>query len=204
MVRGATHKTTTTALLASLKDSNEEGVWREFDDRYRPVLHAFARKLGLNRTDAEELAQSTLAEFTQAYRDGRYDRSKGRLSSWIIAIARNQAAERWRARGRAAGGRDDSVLDQVPDEQHATRLWTAEQERTIFARAWELVCSAGRTSESTLKAFELVAIRGMPAAAVAAECGLTVDEVYVAKSRVSRRLREVVEELTAAYTEDGP
>lgn len=198
----AIHKTTTTALLESLKDPGQDAVWREFDARYRPVLCAFAQKIGLNRTDAEEIAQGTLVEFMAAYREGRYDRSKGRLSSWIIAIARNQIGRRARFKGRAAEHRGDSALGQLHDPAQATRLRAAEQKRVIFARAWELLNTAGHTAATTLRAFELVAVRDMPPAAVAAECGMTLDEVYVAKSRVSKRLRELAEELTAAYGED--
>lgn len=199
---GASHKTTTTALLESLKDPGQEAVWREFDARYRPVLFAFARKLGLNRTDAEELAQAALVEFTRAYREGNYDRSKGRLSSWIIAIAHKQVAMRWRAKGQVAERRGESALGQLDSPAHMTQVWAAEQERVILARAWQLLTTAGRTSAATLKAFELVAMRDVSPAAVAAECGMSVEEVYVAKSRVSKRLRELVEELTAGYTEE--
>ncbi|MFO0874665.1 MAG: hypothetical protein U0575_11945 [Phycisphaerales bacterium] len=36
----------------------------------------------------------------------------------------------------------------------------------------------------------------------ARECGMSVDEVYTAKARVTRRLREIVDNLTAAWRED--
>lgn len=179
-----------------------DAVWREFDARYRPVLCGIARNVGLTPTDAEEVAQATLVDFVRAYRQGSYDRSKGRLSTWIIAIAYNRIATHWRSQGRAKQRRGDSALQDLPNRPHLTRMWAAEQQRVIFARAWELLRTAGRTSETTLKAFELAAIRGTPPAVVAAECGMTLDEVYVAKTRVSKRLRELVKELTAAYGEE--
>ncbi|MCC6678088.1 MAG: sigma-70 family RNA polymerase sigma factor [Phycisphaerales bacterium] len=202
MTGPAIHNTTTTALLESLKDPGQDAVWREFDARYRPVLFALAQRIGLNRTDAEEIAQATLVEFIAAYRAGRYDRSRGRLSSWIIGIARNQIGKCARSKGRAAEHRGDSAIAQLHDPAQATRLWAAEQKRVNLARAWEMLLAARRTSAATLKAFELFAIRGTPAAAVAAECGMTIEDVYVAKSRVSKRLRDLVEELNAAYRED--
>jgi RNA polymerase sigma-70 factor (ECF subfamily) len=198
-----TRQTTTTLLLESLKDPGRDAVWREFDARYRPVLCAIARKVGLKPAEAEEIAQETLAEFVRAYREGKYDRTKGRLSSWIIAIARHRIAMRWRSKGRAKEKRGDSALGELNNRTHLTRVWAAEQERVIFARAWEMLRTTGRTAEKTLKAFELVAMRGMPAAAAAADCGMTLEEVYIAKNRVTKRLRELVEELTAAYGEDS-
>ena len=56
--------------------------------------------------------------------------------------------------------------------------------------------------DRTLQAFELVALRGVPPSEVGPQCGMSVDQVYVAKSRVTKRLREVVADLTAAFEED--
>lgn len=190
-------------LLESLKDSEKDTVWREFDGRYRPILCAMAGKVGLDAVDAEEIAQETLAEFVRAYREGRYDRSKGRLSSWIIAIARNRIVMTWRSKGRAKLMHGDSALAELGSRTRLTHIWAAERERVTFGRAWELIRASGRMGEKTLRAFELVAMRGTPPAAVAAECGMTLEEVYIAKSRVTKRLRELVRELTTAYSEDA-
>jgi RNA polymerase sigma-70 factor, ECF subfamily len=194
--------TTTTLLLESLKDPARDSVWSEFDARYRPILIAFSRQLGLNDADAEEVAQETLAEFLRAYREGRYDRTKGRLSSWIISIARNRISDRRRKWARRKEHRGDSALADLSNRTRLTRVWAVERQRVIFERAWELLRTTGRTAEKTLKAFELVAMRGTPPEAAAAECGMTLDEVYIAKNRVTKRLREIVEQLTDAYGEE--
>ena len=59
---------TTTALLDGLFDSANQSIWREFDARYRPILMAFARRLGLNRDNAADVTQETLACFVRDYR----------------------------------------------------------------------------------------------------------------------------------------
>lgn len=192
--------TTTTALLESLKDPGQDAVWREFDARFRPLLTALAVRLGLDVGEAEDVAQETLAEFVRAYREGKYDRTRGRLSSWVIAIAKNRIARRRRAVGRHAGRRGDSALADLGDTAQLAALWDEEERHLIILRAMELL-RAGRASEAKLRAFELVAMRGVPAEEAARECGMTVDEVYTAKSRLTIRLRELVEELTAAYRE---
>lgn len=198
-----TRQATSTSLLESLKDSKNDAVWREFDARYRPILCAFARNMGLKPADAEEIAQKTLTEFVKAYQEGRYDRSKGRLSSWIISIARNHIAMMWRSNGRSKEKCGESALVVLRNRTRLTQIWTVERERFIFARAWETLHTTGRMSEKSLKAFELVAMHGTPPAAAAAVCGMTLEEVYIAKTRVTKRLREMVEELTAAYGEDS-
>jgi RNA polymerase sigma-70 factor (ECF subfamily) len=195
--------TTTTALLDSLKDPDQGAIWTEFDARYRPVLCAIARRVGLTSTDAEEVAQATLVEFVGAYREGRYERAKGRLSSWLIGIAHNRIAMCWRAKGRGAGRDGESVLADLRNRTQASQVWTVERERVIFARAWQMLHATGNTADKTLRAFELVAMRGLSPAVTAAECGMTIDDVYVAKARVTKRLRELAEELTAAYEDES-
>src|SRR5882672_6361039 len=91
---------TTTLLLAGLTDPANREIWREFDDRYRPVLQAFARRLGLADEDADEIAQDVLARFVERYRAGEYDRERGRLRSWIFGIARTRVADWRRSRAR--------------------------------------------------------------------------------------------------------
>jgi len=196
---------TTTRLIEDLRDPANAVAWSAFDERYRPVLTGFARVLGFMPEDAEELAQGTLAEFAFAYRAGRYERGRGRLSSWLIGIARNVGAEMRRRRGAHRGG-GDSVIAELPqvdaEEAHLTRVWAKERDAAILVEAMAKLRASTRMEEHTMRAFELVALRGVPAEVVAAQCGIDVDSVYVIKNRLTKRLREIVRELTTAYDEE--
>jgi RNA polymerase sigma factor (sigma-70 family) len=192
---------TTTRLLDALKDAHNEPVWAQVDGRYRPVIAGLARRLGLRDEDAEEVAQQALSEFVRCYRDGKYDRSKGRLSSWILGIAHHTTLRLIRngARATLPGG---TVMSEVPDEASLRSIWVDERDRTILNRAMQLLREDSSIDERTIQAFELVAMRGVPAAEVGVQCRMTADQVYVAKSRVTKKLRELVEELTRAFEED--
>jgi len=193
---------TTTRLLDALKDLGNEPAWAQIDARYRPVIAGLARRIGLSESDAEEVAQQTLATFVREYRDGRYDRSKGRLSSWILGIARNTALHLRRTNQRPADSAAAPLPD-VPDERELRPIWDEERDRTIFDRAMGVLRDESAVDDRTLRAFELVALRGAPASAAASQCGMSVDQVYVARSRVTKRLRDLVGELTAAFEEDA-
>ena len=80
---------TTTQLLEGLADPANQAVWQVFDARYRPVLLAFARRLDLSAEDAADVAQEALTRFMTALREGRFDRDRGRLRSWMVGIARH-------------------------------------------------------------------------------------------------------------------
>lgn len=193
---------TTTQLLESLKDPSNQGSWTALDDRYRPVLAAFARRLGLSDDDAAEVAQLTLSEFAADYRAGRYDRSRGRLSSWMIGIARNRIADRGRALMRQRQLRGESALAEIPDDRTISEAWETARQKVIFERALEVLRSETRLNDRTVLAFELCALRNSPPESAAAECGMTVAEVYVAKNRAIKKLREIVAQFTQEFDEE--
>lgn len=192
---------TTTRLLDALRDLGNEPVWAHIDARYRPVLAGLARRLGLNEADADEVAQQALAEFVRAYRDGRYDRSKGRLSSWILGIAHHTTLHAIRS-GRREIAVGSTALSEVPDEAALRSIWEDERDRSILERALGMLRDESSVDDRTLLAFELFALRGVPVAEVGVRCAMSVDQVYVAKSRVTKRLKQLVEELTLAFEED--
>lgn len=195
---------TTTQLIEDLRDAQNDAAWAGFDARYRPVLIGFASKLGFSGDDASELAQQALVEFSHAYRAGKYERGKGRLSSWLIGIARNIGSD-MRRRARAQVPQGGSAIDEaeadIPDEQLLTRIWAKEREAAILAQALETLRTSAKLEDHTMQAFELFALRGVPAEEVALQCGMSIETVYVVKNRLTKRLREIVSELTCAYDE---
>lgn len=194
--------TTTTLLLESLKDPSNLPVWEEFDARYRPVLVGFARHLGASAEDAEDVAQTTLVEFIRQYRAGKYERGRGRLSSWILTIARYRVADTKRGKARRQEFRGESAIVDLPRDDEVQTAWDTSRRRAIIALALQSLREKTKIEENNIRAFELVAIRGMPAEEVAKDCGLSVDQVYVAKNRVTAKLRQYVEEMTKAFEEE--
>ncbi len=191
---------TTTQLIKDLRDPGNGTAWGGFDARYRPVLIAFARRIGFSTDDASELAQQTLSEFARAYLAGKYNREQGRLSSWLLGIARNVGLSMRRKRGMEREGGDSRIVE-FPEDDVASGIWETERRRAILADAVEQLYATSRADASTLRAFELFALRGVPAEEVAAQCGIGVDSVYLAKNRLTKRLREIVDAITAAYDE---
>ena len=184
---------TNTSLLMGLRDRDNELVWSEFFARYQPLLVAFARRLGLNEQDSEDAAQETLMAFVNAYREGGYDRDKGRLRTWLFGIASHKARDVQRRRGRELVVTDDSgttgFLDRVPDDEHLSRIWDAEWQQAIVRKCLEEV--RGQVQPQTLEAFELFALKGWSAEQVGKHLGMTENAVWIAKNRVLSRLREM-------------
>jgi RNA polymerase sigma-70 factor (ECF subfamily) len=76
------------------------------------LLGVLLRILG-NRAEAEDALQEV---FTRIWlRAGRFDATKGRGMTWLIAIARNHAIDRLRARPDEALRDDSDAMDSVRD-----------------------------------------------------------------------------------------
>ena len=195
--------TTTTALLEGLFDVQDGVVWQVFDDRYRPIIVAISRRLGLDGTEAEDVAQETLLQFLRDYREGRYSKDKGRLRNWIVGIARHRVIDFQRSRGRRKEKVGHSSALEVPDENSVTEIWDQELERSILRQSVEELRRTTRTSENSIKAFEMLIFDRRPVDAVAEALGMKPHDVYVSKSRVTTRLREIAERLRNLYEVDA-
>ena len=194
-------ETTSTALLDALHDPGDDGAWREFDARYRPVLVGVGLRLGLQPADATDAAQETLYQFVREYRAGAYHRGKGRLGAWLAAICRHRVIDLQRARGRRPERDGPSAVVRAPDLATVTRCWDEALRQRIIDQALRVLREDSDTSERTLEVFERAALREVPPAAIAADFDMQVAEVYRIKHRVTKRLRHIVEQLTSAYSE---
>jgi RNA polymerase sigma-70 factor (ECF subfamily) len=110
-------------------------------------------------------------------------------------VVRNKLRDTLARRAKQAQGSGDSVaqnlLEEQPDrDDAASALWDHEHERRLFAWAAELV--RGEVQETTWRAFWLTAIESRAGKEVAQSLGISVAAVYLAKSRVMARLKQVV------------
>ncbi|MGI9014169.1 MAG: RNA polymerase sigma factor [Phycisphaerales bacterium] len=192
---------TTTILLERLSNF-EDAAWDTFTARFREPLIAFARRCGLDADAAQDIAQDALFAFARSYRQGRFDRTRGRLRSWLFGIAHKEILKQQRKRARGErqspmvhGG--TTFFSQLEDEDDAARvfdtMWDEHVARLCMARVQREV------EPLTWNAFEQFALRGQNAADVAAELRMSRNAVFLAKHRILKRLRE----LTAAFEDTG-
>ena len=191
----ATLLTTNSELLAGLADPGNAAIWEEFDRRYRPVLLAFARRLGLAVDDAADVVQETLAAFVVEYRAGRYERDRGRLRSWLFAIARARVAAAKRRADPRRKWRGESALEGVADEATWSELFEAQWRAALLKAALAELTESTRTDERTLAAFRRTTLEREAPSVVAAALGMTVNAVYLARHHVLAQLKEIVARL---------
>jgi RNA polymerase sigma-70 factor (ECF subfamily) len=183
------------SLLLRLRDTHDEEAWRQFVDLYTPLVYGYARKQGLQDADAADLSQEVLSAVAGAVGRLEYDPERGAFRNWLFTIARRKLANWQAARSNRMRGSGDTTLHQlleqcpVPEENEAH--WEAEWQRRLLAWACEQV--RRDVTDVTWQAFWKTAIDGKPGKQVAADLGLSVGAVYLARKRVLARLKELIQ-----------
>lgn len=190
---------TTTALLEGLHDPQNQAAWREFDARFRSILVAFAKRLNLSTEDAADAAQETLLRVVKEYAAGKYDRSRGRLHSWIMGIAKHCICDLKTRQALRREYRGMSAVVNLPGDDHLSGIWAEECHRAILCQGMLKLREDSKLDPQTIRAFEMLVFDQRTPAQVAAAMNMTANDVYLAKHRCLKRLAPIVGELTEAY-----
>jgi RNA polymerase sigma-70 factor (ECF subfamily) len=175
--------TTSVSLLERLHRPDPE-AWDRFVNLYTPLLYYWARRLGLQQPDASDLVQEVFLLLVRKLPEFTYDRNK-RFRSWLRTVLQNKWREQLRRRVPPTGGH--AGLSGIAGPGDTGQIDEAELQQQLLVRALQLM--QAEFQASTWKACWEMVVKGRPADEVAAELGMTVNAVYLAKGRVLRRLR---------------
>ncbi len=189
---------TSATLLQRLNDRSDSVAWRRLVDLYTPLISSWLRRQGVSADDAEDLTQEVLEIVVREVSRFQHNGRVGAFRTWLRTITINCLRQSWRsrrARTRTTHPPDlDSALDQLEDPaSNLSRRWDREHDEFVLQRLLGLIEPEFRPV--TWQAFRRQAIDGASAEAVAAELGLTVNAVLIAKSRVLSHLRRNAEGL---------
>ncbi len=191
-------------LLIKIRDAGDARSWGEFVEIYTPLLYRYFRARGLDDADAADLGQEVMRSVARAIADFDYDPAKGTFRAWLYTVARNKLNSFFRksARQPKGSGRTTvlNAVNAIADEDADLEAhWELEHRRRMFEWAAEQIRS--NYEPHTWQAFERVALKQEDAAAVAADLGIKVGAVYVAKSRITAKLRETIEGVAGEWPE---
>ena len=149
---------------------DEEAIRQVYQRFARPVYTLGLRLLGSSEA-AEELTQDV---FLTAWRKAaRFDATRGRLSTWLMAIAHNLAVDRLRREHGVTRPRLVFVEEMPEREESGVGVGTIESviDRDVAARAMESLSASERTLLS------LAYLQGMTAREIAEADGIPLGTV---------------------------
>lgn len=182
--------TTPVSLLHRVRRREDNASWERFVALYTPMLYDWARRRNIQDSDAADLVQDVFVLLLRKLPDFEYDPSGG-FRSWLYTLLVNRHRDRLRRKSRDV--QELRPEDAAAPDAGADLFVEEEYRRALVGRAFELI--AGDFTEATRAAFREYVMNARPAAEVAAELGLTVNAVYLARARVLARLREELDGL---------
>lgn len=182
-------RTTHVSLLERLSEGRDVAAWREFSERYGPLLRGFARARGLAEADCDDVVQDVIAALVQRMPGFRYDPERGRFRGYLKTIA--VRAIRRRLDGSAREAATDALDERAAEDPEQERVWELEWRQYHMRLAMRSIEAEFNALDRL--AFQRYGVEGRAAKETADELGLSVDQVYQAKSRIVRRLGELIE-----------
>jgi RNA polymerase sigma-70 factor (ECF subfamily) len=184
------------SLLRRICDPGDTRAWQTFVDVYGPLIYRHARSRGLQDADAAEVTQDVLLQVSRSIQTFEYRPEQARFRDWLGTVTENKIrtfctrkAGIVRAEGETGTAGALAGLAAAVPETSWEEAFHAHLLQAALAR------TRPHFEEQTWRAFELVWQDQRPEAEVAHELGQRINWVYLAKSRVLKRLRAEVQEL---------
>lgn len=186
---------TNPSLLVRLRDPADSPAWGVFSELYEPLIYAYCRKRGLQEADARDLTQEVICTVIQAIRGFDYNPAHGRFRGWLYGVVRMKLMEYYRRSSKQPKGSGKTVVNQMLNEQPDSED-SEEFEKSFRRRVMLWACDRieHEFEPQTWKAFWLTTIEGRKPADTADTLSVSITVVYNAKSRVVKRLQQVIHE----------
>jgi RNA polymerase sigma-70 factor (ECF subfamily) len=187
-------------LIARIKDLADDAAWAQFLGIYRPVVYRMARRRGMQDADAQDVTQRVFLAIAQAINRWQPGPNRPPFRAWLVTITRNAATKCLARRRPDVGAGSSSVVELLnaePADEDASAEFLSDSRRAAIRWAAEQV--RPQFSEITWRLFWETVIEGRAVSEVAAETGRSAGAVYMARFRVSQRLKDKILEVSAHW-----
>jgi RNA polymerase sigma factor (sigma-70 family) len=196
-------------LIGRLKNWDDKESWRQFFDTYWKLIYGVARQAGLTPEDAQDVVQESVVSICKAMAGFQADPKRGSFKAWLLTVTRSRIIDHQRKRQReclaipaappsntARTSPVDRVID--PAGNGFDALWEAEWERNVISLALERL--EKQASSRHYQVFLLHVIKQHPVEQVAKVTGVTPNQVYLIKHRLTPLFRQAISEVETRMT----
>jgi len=176
---------TRSSLLVQLADGDNQQAWFEFVELYQPLIFNYAVRYGLQDTDAHDVVQDVLVRVGRKAKTWNPEQGRGSFRGWLAVTVRNLAVDHFRAQKN----RPQNLIDDLAVADAAASFdW--EHRRSLFHWAADRVQQEFQAP--TWQAFWQTAVQNRPVTQVAIDLNMSQGAIYVARSRVLARIRQLI------------
>lgn len=185
------------SLISRLRDLDDAQSWRAFFDTYWELLYNVARQSGLDDSVAQDVVQDTVIGVARRMPEFHYDPAKGSFKQWLLRIARRRIIDHLRRvyRQPPRAEHEPEALDDVepeavvdPAAAKIEAAWEEEWERRVLAAAIQQV--KREVNPKHFQIFDYAVLKEWPVAKVAQTLRVNAAQIYLARHRVSRAVKQ--------------
>ena len=190
------NETTRSSLLKAVADTENEAAWKRLFDLYAGFVFSLARSKGLNDEDADDVVQAVFSDFARTLPTFQYDRAKGRFRTYLVGLVN------WRVTDKLRAGKRDAALKSAFGRETMAQQPAAApdvDDDAFLVSEWQNAAleEALRRMKADVRpehyaAFVASCVDGQDTDEVCALHGLTRDNLYQIRKRLTVRLRETV------------
>ena len=183
------------SLVSRLHDARDVDAWNTFIEIYSPIITRTATKVGLQPVDVEDCVQEVLTSVSKSIAAWLQRPDRGPFRSWLSTVARNKSIDlitRRKFKSLAYGGHES--LDQVAQDKQVSTCFDRELHRQIYYESAKIV--RGQVSAKTWLAFYRTSVLRHKISTVAEQLNMSTGSIYIARSRVMKKLRSIAQSLT--------
>ena len=166
-------------------------AWDDLYAAYTPRIRAFLRRYRLSDDDREDCLQDVWGELISHLADRRHDSRRGRLSTWLMTVARNKAVDTIRRQRYCARPLEDATMIVDPSSDPPTAYALASTEAQMRSVLTEL---SAQVPALNFQVFYQRTVEGRSGAEVADALGLKPNQVRFRLHRTRRKFRDLFEQ----------
>jgi len=182
------------SLLLRLRNAGDDEAWSQFVSVYTPLIFGFCRGRGLSEADARDVTQDVPKAVASAIPRFEYDPQRSSFRNWLFTVVRSKLNNFFAAQARQPRPAGETTLAQFTESEPDRKLEeTWQQEYKLNLVRWAAGQIQAEFKTQTWDAFWRTAIQGEKAETVAGELGLSLNALYIARSRVTGRLKQMLQ-----------
>ncbi|MCE2783767.1 MAG: sigma-70 family RNA polymerase sigma factor [Pirellula sp.] len=178
-----------TSILERAKLGDQD-AFRIITELYAGLVYHWIRKKGLSPQDAQDVSQEVFGSVIHNLKRFHRTNADQSFRAWIRVITRSKIADHFRKSVgvEIALGGDNPLFDFVSNEKNEEHEESNHDKAVLYQKAVEFI--KGEFADKDWRAFLMLVVDEIPAREVAEILGNSVNSVYIAKSRILKRLHD--------------
>ena len=189
---------TSYTLIRKTKDLGDQDAWNKFFNFYQEFIHSLLFKIGLPKSEIEDVGQLALIHLTKHI--DKYDAERGRFRSWLSTMVKRVGYSTYKKQSNS-----NKTIDRYRKITEPTSNCSSPDLDTKIQLEWEefVYNEAMRRikpifQHDALLIFEL-GMEGLSADEIVARTGYTKSSVYTIRARVKKSLTEEIRNTIEEY-----